>query len=1113
MTFAEQIRSIFNLRSDEGWIVSRLVLFSFFQSTALAIFFTVANALFLTEYSVTSLPYVYIVTSVLVAGVCFCYTHLENRFSALLVMFYKVVFLLASAVLFYFSLNASFACWTVFGLMVWYRLMSVLVNADYVQLTSLLFDVRQSKRIFTLLSSSDIPARMIGFLLVSVLVPYIGTANLLWLFILFFGLSLLFLKDIIPENKNSAQRETTLFADAISSGASSGLIGKSFKNNFILLLSVVSFFSIFVLICTDYAFLTQVSTKFDNQTQIAYFLGLLFGIGQLITLFLKIILYTRIIRHLGTRVALVVLPFVLCIFFLLSILFEWFSQESTMYIWMWVAIMFLSDIIRNFLYNTTFLTLLQPLQSKLRVAGHNILTWVEIITIGGSGLFLLTLIKFGLLNLKLLASLLILVTLVWLGFIILIKKEYIRTLEKALKYRLLEGSELVLTDAATIDLLKRKLMSANTGEVLYALKLLTRADNKFLFKGIATLLNHRVAQIRIEVLKKIEEFKLTTFEGLVRERITEEELPAIKDQAIRTYCALGEEAVVDEVSQYLISADEQIRKGATIGLIRYGGIHGIKLAGDQILGLSASQKVAERVLAAQIIGQLNIHNFYHPLLFLLKDEDDHVKIAAIAASGNMNDPKLFPYLLQFLSNPVLSEAASRALIQIGEAAMEEFEKEFIVHSTDSIRLRKLSHICGRIKGEKAIDLLKKHISIRDTDVRNQVLLALAFCGYQCNSNEEPMILKAIDNELNDAAWFLSCLSDIFTLVPSAQVRHLHELEKAFTIEIDQIKQRVMFLLAYIYEPTTILKAKDNYFLNSSEKKANAIEILDVVSSQELTAKMLPLLEDFSLPNQIKLLNTYFPQKKHSFHEYLQHVLAEKNVPDINPWTYAVILHLIKRLQLKEFVPIVYQSMLSPYPVIVETAVWTLTDLQPLAYERYLEDFKGEQLEKIRKILYTIEQRTMNMKLMTIEKVMALKMTDIFSETSEEILVDIASIIVEEQVNAGETIVIKGDAGNCMYIIYEGKVRVFDGEHTFAQLENRDFFGELSLLDAQPRSASVSALEDTFLLRLDQHTFFEILSDRIEVTREILKILCRRLRHQNQVVAQQQTTPINTSVII
>ena len=120
--------------------------------------------------------------------------------------------------------------------------------------------------------------------------------------------------------------------------------------------------------------------------------------------------------------------------------------------------------------------------------------------------------------------------------------------------------------------------------------------------------------------------------------------------------------------------------------------------------------------------------------------------------------------------------------------------------------------------------------------------------------------------------------------------------------------------------------------------------------------------------------------------------------------------------------------------------------------------------------------------------------------AHSVQVDIASIVTEVPVRAGEQVFAHGEVGTCMYVIYTGAVRVHRDEFTFAQLRTRDFFGELALLDPEPRSASVTALEDGLLLRLDQNTFYEIMADRVEVTREIIKILCRRLRAQNQQLA-------------
>jgi len=88
----------------------------------------------------------------------------------------------------------------------------------------------------------------------------------------------------------------------------------------------------------------------------------------------------------------------------------------------------------------------------------------------------------------------------------------------------------------------------------------------------------------------------------------------------------------------------------------------------------------------------------------------------------------------------------------------------------------------------------------------------------------------------------------------------------------------------------------------------------------------------------------------------------------------------------------------------------------------------------------------------------------------------------------------------MYIIYQGRVRIHDGDITFGNLERRDFFGELSLLDPAPRSATVTATEDTMVLQLNQRPFYELMEERIEVGRGILSTLARRIREDNKKIA-------------
>jgi CRP-like cAMP-binding protein len=140
-------------------------------------------------------------------------------------------------------------------------------------------------------------------------------------------------------------------------------------------------------------------------------------------------------------------------------------------------------------------------------------------------------------------------------------------------------------------------------------------------------------------------------------------------------------------------------------------------------------------------------------------------------------------------------------------------------------------------------------------------------------------------------------------------------------------------------------------------------------------------------------------------------------------------------------------------------------------------------------------------LSTAEKVALLRAVSIFAETPEDILVEVASVLKPLEFRAGETIIHKGDCGDCMYIIVEGRVRAHDGERTLNYLGVADVFGEMALLDAEPCVASVTAPEDTCLLRLDQAPFQELMTTRPEVARGIVRVLNRHLRARVQDMAQ------------
>ena len=153
--------------------------------------------------------------------------------------------------------------------------------------------------------------------------------------------------------------------------------------------------------------------------------------------------------------------------------------------------------------------------------------------------------------------------------------------------------------------------------------------------------------------------------------------------------------------------------------------------------------------------------------------------------------------------------------------------------------------------------------------------------------------------------------------------------------------------------------------------------------------------------------------------------------------------------------------------------------------------------------HTHHHRLDETRLLLIEKVLLLKSLSIFAETPENVLAEVAEILEEEDRTANELIFNDGEVAHCMYIIFKGEVRIHKDGHTLAVLKENDFFGELSLLDTETRSASASTNTETLLLKIDQEPFYEIMESRVEVARGIIKTLCKRLRAQNQKSLQAQ----------
>jgi CRP/FNR family cyclic AMP-dependent transcriptional regulator len=100
----------------------------------------------------------------------------------------------------------------------------------------------------------------------------------------------------------------------------------------------------------------------------------------------------------------------------------------------------------------------------------------------------------------------------------------------------------------------------------------------------------------------------------------------------------------------------------------------------------------------------------------------------------------------------------------------------------------------------------------------------------------------------------------------------------------------------------------------------------------------------------------------------------------------------------------------------------------------------------------------------------------------------------------ETIVQAGRPGGTFYVILEGEAKVVRGGKTISRMTPGDFFGEISLLDGGPRTATVDADTPVTALRIYKRSFDRVVAKEPEVASKILAVVARRLREAERSIS-------------
>jgi CRP/FNR family cyclic AMP-dependent transcriptional regulator len=139
-----------------------------------------------------------------------------------------------------------------------------------------------------------------------------------------------------------------------------------------------------------------------------------------------------------------------------------------------------------------------------------------------------------------------------------------------------------------------------------------------------------------------------------------------------------------------------------------------------------------------------------------------------------------------------------------------------------------------------------------------------------------------------------------------------------------------------------------------------------------------------------------------------------------------------------------------------------------------------------------------------------KLFELMDDTEREAL---CGLLETQRFDKGDTVFAAGDAGDSVYIVRSGSVQVYIENYEGQKIILRenikgDVFGDISLLDGGPRTATAVAVEEAETLSLDRDQLLELLTKYPHSGLDLLTVMGRRLRATNELLRTQVTRNIN-----
>jgi hypothetical protein len=624
---------------------------------------------------------------------------------------------------------------------------------------------------------------------------------------------------------------------------------------------------------------------------------------------------------------------------------------------------------------------------------------------------------------------------VWITLLVRLKNGYLGAVASGAEEsrRLVwERPKLDPHDPLVRDTLLRTLDEADPSKIDYALSLAEKVDIEGL-DGYLRRCLERSGTGRARVLQTLERRRDPAFAYDVRKCTLPNEPPLTRAAAFRAFGAVQGEAAVPFLRKALGDHSPIVRAGALEGLLLYGGDRGVAIALVDLDKMLTAGDAVVRVLALRVVARTPVPHPFQLLEPLLDDPEPEVAREVIRTLGIRCDEEAIEPLMAALTVPATATPAAEALGKFGDKVIERLSE----HVHDEERL-----VAVR---EAALKGLAANQSPAAGDAIARLLTRLPWSLRLIGA-------QALQRKLRQGHWG-----------PTQEIRE--ELERACKLQVSET--------AWYKAVSELIDDGGSVLGTALREKVTACEL----QTLRIASVVWPREELTVLVRTNVLVD---PQKRPLLIEICDNLLSGdlKNefLPLLEGTDRAAMLRAAER---HRNVPVAGAPMLGALAQsgdrwLRACAAWSAADAG------------------FTDLAATIPEARTLMDL--VEKVLLLKSATLFQHLSGADIEKIAGIAQECEFQAGQPVFEQGDPGDALYVVTLGQVRVHVGEKQIAVLKERDCFGEMAILDDQPRSASITAVSDVQCLSLRRDDFFFLLEDHFEIVKSIIRVLTERLRN-------------------